>query len=149
MIKHILKINLAWVQSSDDVILLGVMLDKNLILKKHIDNLVRKAQYKLHALRRIRKFLTIEKAKILGNAFIDSQFNYASLIWMFCRKTFYSKIEKIQHSTLKVIYAIDDSYNNLLLRRNSVSIHQRHLRFLVTEIFKKISNQSRIHANLL
>ena len=75
--KHILKINLTCVQSSDDVTLLGVMTDKNLTFKKHIDNLVRKAQYKLHALRRIRKFLTIEKAKILGNAFIDSQFNYA------------------------------------------------------------------------
>ena len=58
---------------------------------------------------------------------------------MFCRKTFYSKIEKIHHRTLKVIYGIDDSYNNLLLSSNSVSIHQRHLRFLVTEIFKSIS----------
>ena len=78
--------------ASDGVTLLGVTIDKNLTFKKHVDNLVRKAQ--LHALRRIRKFLTIEKAKILGNAFIDSQFNYASLIWMFYRKTFYSKIEK-------------------------------------------------------
>ena len=137
--KHILKINLTCVQSSDDVTLLGVMIDKNLTFKKHVDSLVCKAQYKLHALRRIRKFLTIEKAKILGNAFIDSQFNYAPLIWMFCRKTLYSKIEKIHHRTLKVVYGIDDSYKNLLLSSNSVSIHQRHLRFLVTEIFKSIS----------
>ena len=137
--KHILKINSTCVQSSGDVTLLGIMIDKNLTFKKHIDNLVRKAQYKLHALRRIRKFLTIEKAKILGNAFIDSQFNYAPLIWMFCRKTFYSKIEKIHHRTLKVIDDLDESYNNLLLNSNSVSIHQRHLRFLVKEIFKSIS----------
>ena len=81
---------------------------------------------------------TIEKSKTLDNAFIDSQFNYAPLIWMFCRKTLYSKIEKIHHRTLKVVYGIDDSYNNLLLSSNSVSIHQRHLRFLVTEIFKSI-----------
>ena len=92
------------------------MIDKNLTFKKHIDNLVRQAQYKLHALQSIRKFLTVEKDKILGNAFIDSQFNYASLIWMFCRKTFYSKIEKIHHRTLNVIYGIDDSYNNILLK---------------------------------
>ena len=104
-----------------------------------ISLLKNKTQYKLYALRRIRKFLIIEKAKILGNAFIDSQFNYAPLIWMFCRKTLYSKIEKIHHRTLKVVYGIDDSYNNLLLSSNSVSIHQRHLRFLVTEIFKSIS----------
>ena len=89
------------------------MIDKNLTFKKHIDNLVPKAQYKLHPLQRIRRFLTIEKAKILGNAFIDSRFNYATLIWMFCRKTLYSKIEKIHHRTLKVVYGIDDSYNKL------------------------------------
>ena len=118
------------------------MINENLTFKIHIDNLVREAQYKRHALRRIRKFLTIEKTKILGNAFIDSQLNYAPLIWMFCRKTLYSKIQKIHHRTLKVVYGIDDSYKNLLLSSNSVSIHQRHLRFLVTEIFKSISQIS-------
>ena len=115
------------------------MIDKNLTFKKHIDNLVRKAQYKLHALRRIRKFLTIEKAKILGNAFVDSQVNNAPLIWMFCRETLYPKIEKTHHMTLKVVSGVDDSYNNLLLSSNSVSIHQRYLGFLLTEIFKSIS----------
>ena len=50
---------------------------------------------------------------------------------MFCRKIFYSKIEKIHHGTLK-----DDSYNDLLLR---ITIHQKYLQFLVTEIFKSIS----------
>ena len=55
---------------------------------------------------------------------------------MFCRKTLYHKIEKIHHRTLKVIYQSEESYENLLLESSSVSIHQRHLRFLVTEIYK-------------
>ena len=38
-----------------------------------------------------------------------------------------------------MIYGIHHSYNILLLRNNSVSIHQRHLQFLVTEIFKSLS----------
>ena len=40
---------------------------------------------------------------------------------MFCRKTLYSKIEKIHHRNLKVVYGMDDSYKNLLLSRNSVN----------------------------
>ena len=85
----------------------------------------------------------------MHNAFIDSQFNYTPLIWIFCRKTFYFKVEKIHHRALKVIYVIDDSYNNLL-RSNSYSIHQRHLRlFSGTGIQKHISNQSRIHVVVL
>ena len=58
---------------------------------------------------------------------------------MFCRKRLYPKIEKTHHRTLKVVYGIDDSYNNLLLSSNSVSIHQRYLQFLVTETFESIS----------
>ena len=85
--KHELKINSIKVEASDDVLLLGITIDKKLTFKQHVENLCRKAQYKLHALRRIRKFLTIEKVKMLGNAFIGSQFNYAPLLWMFCRRT--------------------------------------------------------------
>ena len=48
-------------------------------------------------------------------------------------------MKKFHHKTLKVIYGIDDSYNNLSLRSNSVSIHQWHLQFLMTEMFKSIS----------
>ena len=92
--KHELKINSIKVEASDDVLLLGITIDKKLTFKQYVENLCRKAQYKLHALRRIRKFLTIENAKMLGSAFIDSQFNYAPLLWMCCRKTLYSKIEK-------------------------------------------------------
>ena len=58
--KHELKINLIKVEDSDDVLLLGITIDKKLTFKEHVENLCRKAQYKLHALRRIRKFLTIE-----------------------------------------------------------------------------------------
>ena len=104
-----------------------------------LKNLCRKAPYKLHALRRIRKFLTIEKAKMLGDAFINSQFNCAPLLWLFCRKTLYSKIDKIHHKTLKAIYESNDTYENLLLQSNTVSVHQRHLRFLMIEIYKNIS----------
>ena len=55
---------------------------------------------------------------------------------MSCRKTLYHKIEKIHHRTLKVIYQSEESYENLLLERSSVFVHQRHLRLLVTEIYK-------------
>ena len=58
--EYILKIISTCVQSSVDVTLLGIIIQKSLTYKIHIDNLVRKAQYKLHALRGIRKFLTLE-----------------------------------------------------------------------------------------
>ena len=128
-------INSIAVKESNEGILLGITTDNKLVFKKHIENLCRTAQYKLHAfLTCIRKYLTLDKAVLLGNTFINSQFNYAPLTWMFSRKTLYHKIEKIHHRTLKAIYQSEEAYENLLLESSSVSIHQRHLRFLVTEI---------------
>ena len=58
---------------------------------------------------------------------------------MFCRKTPYSKIEKIHHKTLKVIYESNDTYDNLLLQGSTVSVRQKHLIFLMTEMYKSTS----------
>ena len=44
-----------------------------------------------------------EHTTLFHRKLIESQFNYAALIWEFCRKTCNSKIEKIHHKTLRVI----------------------------------------------
>ena len=126
-----LTVNTFTIDESDEMELLGLTIDKKLNFSKHIDKLYCNSQYKLDALRRIRTYLSLEKAKMLGNAFIDSQFNYASLIWMFCRKGLYLKIQKINHKTLKVIYQSNKTYKKLLELSETVSVHQRHVRFLV------------------
>ena len=58
----VLNISKNKVQSSTEVTLLGVKLDKQLKFKTHTEELCRKAAYKLHALSRIRKYLRVEKA---------------------------------------------------------------------------------------
>ena len=98
------------------------------------------ANLKLLALRRIRKFLTQEKAKLLCNAFINSQFNYAQLIWMFCRKDYYEKIWKTHHKALKIVFESNATYEELLEQSRGVSIHQMHLQLLTTEIYKSVMN---------
>ena len=70
------------------------------------------SNYKTHALRRIRKCLTLEKTKLLCNAFINSRFNYASVIWMFSRKKDYLKIEKIQYKALKLFILVVNLMKN-------------------------------------
>ena len=82
----------------------------------HIDKLCRNAQNKLHALKQKRKFLNLQKAKPFGNASINClyQFNYAPLIWMFCRKRLYLKMQKIHHKTMKVISQSNKTYEQLL-----------------------------------
>ena len=114
--KHVLKINSIKVKDSDDALLQGITIDKNLTFKHNVKDVFRKAQYKLHSLRCIRKFLTMEIGKIFGNAFTDCQFSFALLLWMLCRETLYSKIEKVHRKTFKVIYESNDTkFSNLPL----------------------------------
>ena len=80
-------INSITVKESNEVILLAIAMGNKLVFKKHIENLCRTAQYKLNALIRIRKYFPLDKAILLGNKFINSQFNYTPLTCMFCRKT--------------------------------------------------------------
>ena len=64
-LNYSLKIGSITIKESDEVELLGITIDKALNFKKHIENSCCTAQYKLHALRRIRKYLTLGKAKLL------------------------------------------------------------------------------------
>ena len=135
----ILNINQIKLEESQKVVLLGLTVDTRSTFKDHVDMLCCAANYKLPALRRIRKNLILEKAKLLCNAFMNSQFNYASVIWMFCRKKDSLKFEKIQHKDLKIIDNSSESYEELLKRSNEVSIHQKHLRALATETYKSLA----------
>ena len=131
------------IPSSSVVKLLGITIDFELKFKEHINELFRKASYNLHTLQRIRRYLSVDKARLLANAFIDSQFDYRPLIWMFAGKTLINKICKIHHRTLKVVYDyFNKSYDELLELNNDLSIHQRNLRYLAIEVFKSI-----IHLN--
>ena len=67
--------------------LLGLTIDHKLKFHAHIDLLCKTARFELHALRRIRKFLTLEQAKSLANSFVNTQFGYAPLIGCLQAKT--------------------------------------------------------------
>ena len=101
-----------------------------------VHELCRKASYKLHALERIRRYLSVDKVRLLANAFIDSQFNYAPLIWMFAGKTLISKTPQVVYNDF------NKSCDELLELNKDLSILQRHLRYLATDVFKSI-----IHLN--
>ena len=94
------------IEESQKVVLLGLTIYNRSTFKDHVDMLCSTGNYKLHELRRIKKYLTLEKAKLIYNAFINSQFNYASVIWMFCRKKDYLKIAKIQYKAIKLFIIV-------------------------------------------
>ena len=112
----IIKINDIEIRNKSEMKLIGLTIDHELEFDGHIDKLCKTARFKLYALRRIRKFLTLEQAKLLANSFVNTQFGYAPLIWMSTGKNSMLKISKIHRRTLRVVMMnITASMKNSLL----------------------------------
>ena len=47
-------------------------------------------------------------------------------------------MEKIQYKALKIVFNSNESFEDLLLHSNEVSIHQKQLRQLTNEIYKSL-----------
>ena len=71
---HTLQIRDITPESVSSVTLLGITINLKLNFKEDINNVIKKAYYKLYSLRKLQNFLTQEKAKILACPMIESQF---------------------------------------------------------------------------
>ena len=128
------------IKSSDTVELLGITLDKNINFKWHIQNICPKTN-KTKALFRIRKFLNVEQAQVLAEAYILSNFRYCPIIWMFYGKMSDNLIVKTHYRTLRAIYDTQTrSYEELLHLNGKKKIHTQNLQILMVEVYKCLSS---------
>ena len=71
------------IDCSKTEVLLGITIDYELKFDDHVNLLCKKASLKLNALARIAPFMNVSKKRIIMKSFIESQFAYCPLIWMF------------------------------------------------------------------
>ena len=121
--------------------MLGLWIDNKLTFGQHIKTLLRKANQKLHALIRVSRYIKEEKLRILMKAFIESQFNYCPLLWMFHSKTLEERINKLHERALRVVYKDSNlTFEELLEKDNSFTTHQRNLQHLAILMYKVKNN---------
>ena len=84
---------------------------------------------------RVSKYMTLNKRRILMKSFIISQFNYCLLIWMMHNRALNNKVNHIHDRALRIAY-YSSSFEDLVNKDKSVTIHQRNLQQLAIEIFK-------------
>ena len=83
--------------------LLGMTVDNNLSFDLHLKILCKKVNQKVSALARIAGILPFQKRHILLKTFIESQFSYCPLIWMFCSAAMNRKINHIHERALRIV----------------------------------------------
>ena len=113
------------------------LIDSELNFDQHISSICSKASKKLHALGRIASFMSFNKHRTLMKAFIESQFNYCPLIWMFHSRVMNNKINRIHKRALRLVYSDHVSSSDKLLKKDrSFSIHHRKIQspFLRTSL---------------
>ena len=89
------------------------------------------------ALARITPYMDLNKKRFLLNAFFMTQFNYCQLVWMCHNGTKSNKINRLHERCLRLTYNDKkSSFEELLEIDSSVSVHDRSLRALGTEMCK-------------
>ena len=82
---------------------LGVIFDKNLNLRSHVSAICRSCFYHLRDLRRIRRHLSYESAKILGYALVSSRMDYCnSLLYGIANKEI-AKLQRVQNRLARIV----------------------------------------------
>ena len=139
-----------WIKVGEHVImesyeekLLGITIDKELKFNSHLSDICKKASAKVTALARLVKLIPFDKKKLLMNAFIESQFSYCPLLWMFCSRELNRKINHIHEKGLRLVYQdYTTSFKDLLAKDESVCIHHRNVQKVAIEMFKVKNNLS-------
>ena len=118
--------------------LLGIFIDHKLTFEDHHLNIDQKV-----ALTKRSKCMSQKKLRITIKAFVTSQFAYCPLIWMFHNRRIDHKINKLHEKALKIVYKDHFSlFEELLSKDESVTVHQRNLQIIATEVYKILNNLS-------
>ena len=126
---------LLWEENS--VKLLGLFIDSDLSFHGHVKVICKKASQKLSAIARLAKVISDHKKKVLIKTFFESQFSYCPLLWMFCGRTLNRRINRLHERALRIAYEdYESSFEELLIKDDSVTIHQRNLRVLALEMYE-------------
>ena len=124
-----------WESSNEK--LLGLTIDRDLKFDLHISKICNKANRKLSALNRISKLLPLNKRKLLFSTFIESQFAYCPLVWMFHDRNVHNRINRLHARALRIVYQDDvSSFEELLSFDKSFTVHERNIQKLATELYK-------------
>jgi len=91
------------IELSNKVRNLGVILDKELSLKQHVNDICKKAILAIRSISRMRKYLSHDNLKCTVNAFVISRLDYCNSILYGLPKLEHDKLQRIQNIEARLI----------------------------------------------
>ena len=82
---------------------LGVIFDKNFNFRSHISAICRSCIYHIRDLRRIRRHLDLDSAKLLANALVSSHLDYCNSLLSGSAETDLTKLQRVLNPLVRVV----------------------------------------------
>ena len=106
-------------------------------------NFVAKPITKSSALSKMAKLLSFNKRRTLLKAFLETQFKYCPIVWMFHSRHTNKKVNRLHERALKSIY--DDNistFDQWFALNKSFCTHHQNIKRLLIEIYKSLHDIS-------
>ena len=105
---------------------LGITVDWKLKFNQHVAELCQKANKNISAFPRISNYVNEKQPLLLYYSFIMPQFNYCSLMWIFCGKVANNYLNLTHKRALRILFNdFSSSYEKLLQRGEECTFHQK------------------------
>ena len=114
------------IRESNDGKPLRITIERDVKFDKHLLELCSKANQILSACSRIATLFSFNKRRIIFKNFVESQFKYCPIVWLFHSRHTNNKIDRLHEKTCRIVYDIDVStFNQLLDMDKSFCIHHQ------------------------
>ena len=92
---------------------------------------------------RLSSYMTPTQSRVLKKSFMEAQFDYFPLVWMFHSRALNRKISHLHERSLNIVYRDSiNSFHELLQNYHSFTIHLRNIQSLNIELYKIKGNLS-------
>ena len=130
---HLITLGAHNIPFSDSARNLGVILDSNLSMKKHVIRICQTAYFKLKCISSVCRFLTEDAAKTLVTSYILSWLDYCNHVLMGTPNSVIQPLQKIQNFAARlVLLASCHQHSTLLLEKLPWLSISEHIKYRVT-----------------
>ena len=125
------------IESKDNIILLGVVLDSKLNFSEHVISICKKASQRIGVLMRLRNLIPMKSKLILFKSAILPFLTYCHLVWHFCKASDTRKLERLQERGLRAVFKDNNSsYEQLLEKADLPTLLNSRLQDLCILMYK-------------
>ena len=125
------------IRPSESIDILGLELDNLLKFGPHIDKLCHQTGKQINALKRIKHHLEKDSKRTIYNSYINCNFNYCSVVWMFTNKSNMDKLERTNKRALRFVTNQGHlSYDELCRQEKQLTVFERCIKNMAIQLYK-------------